>query len=150
MVHEVLDRLSVPSFCKTSGATGLHVYVPCAKKYTYDQVKDFALLICMAVHEQLPRFTSLERNLKVRGKKIYLDHLQNRRGQTIAAAYSLRPHPGATVSTPLHWKEVKKGMSPADFNIVSVPARLQKTGDIFPGILGKGFDLLKVLEKMEK
>jgi bifunctional non-homologous end joining protein LigD len=149
-VHEVLEDLDVPNFCKTSGATGLHVYVPSEKKYTYEQVKDFALLICMAVHERLPRFTSLERSLKVRGKKIYLDHLQNRRGQTIAAAYSLRPHPGATVSTPLHWKEVKKGMSPKEFNIVSVPERSNRVADIFSGILGKGLDLMKALEKMEK
>lgn len=150
VVHEVLEKAGAPNFCKTSGATGLHVYVPTNRKYTYDQLRDFAHLICMLTQEQLPRTTSLERNLKERGHKIYMDHLQNRRGQTIAAAYSLRPHPGATVSTPLLWKEVKKGLSPGQFDIVTLPARLKKTGDLFTGILGKGINLQSCLKKLSE
>jgi len=148
VVHEVLNRVKAENFCKTSGATGLHVYVPMGRKYTYDQIKDFAHLICMMTNDQLPAFTSLERNLKKRGEMIYLDHLQNRRGQTIASAYSIRPHPGATVSTPLHWKEVNDKLSPDQFDIYSVPKRLKKIGDIFSGILGKGIDLEKCLKRM--
>jgi bifunctional non-homologous end joining protein LigD len=151
VINDILKRAKVESFCKTSGATGLHVYVPVGKQYTYDQVKDFAHLICMMANEELPEFTSLERNLKKRGKnKIYLDHLQNRRGQTIASAYSLRPHPGATVSMPLKWSEVKSGLSPKEFDIRSAPKRLKKIGDIFKGILGKGIDIQKCLKQLAK
>jgi bifunctional non-homologous end joining protein LigD len=141
----------VECYCKTSGATGLHIYVPTQKKYTYDQLKDFAHLVCILVQEQLPKFTSLERNLKKRGNKmIYLDHLQNRQGQTISSVYSLRPKEGATVSMPLKWTEVKPGLSPQDFNIYNALKRIQKTGDIFAPVLGKGIDLNKCLKLLEK
>nr|WP_217426366.1 hypothetical protein [Candidatus Methylobacter favarea] len=148
VVHEILEKAGAANFCKTSGATGLHVYIPTRKKYTYDQLKDFAELICVLTHEQLPETTSTERSISKRGHKIYMDHLQNRKGQTIAAAYSLRPYPGATVSTPLKWEEVKLGLIPAQFTIHTVPARVQKTGDLFKGVLGKGINLDKCLKKM--
>ena len=145
----ILDRGGADSFCKTSGATGLHIYVPMGKKYFYEQVKDFAQFLCMLVNEQLPLFTTMERNLtKRRNKNIYLDYLQNRRGQTIAAAYSLRPHTGATVSTPLMWKEVKSGFLPSAFNISTVPERVKNIGDIFKKVLQKGTDIKKCLTKI--
>jgi bifunctional non-homologous end joining protein LigD len=144
----VLDKAGADSFCKTSGATGLHIYVPMGRKYLYEQVRSFAEIICKMVHEQLPRYTSVERNLKKRGNRIYLDYLQNSRGQTIAAAYSLRPHPGATVSTPLLWKEVKPGLHPSSFTIKNVPARVKKMKDIFKPVLGKGVDLKKCLARI--
>jgi bifunctional non-homologous end joining protein LigD len=151
VVKQIFDKAGAPCYCKTSGATGLHIYVPMQKKYTYDQVKDFAHLICVLTQEQLPKFTSLERNLKKRGKSmIYLDHLQNRKGQTIASVYSLRPKAHATVSTPLLWKEVKSGLSPQDFTIYNMAKRIKNTGDIFTGILGKGADLSKCLKKLEE
>ncbi len=147
---EVLQKAGAECFCKTSGATGLHIFLPMGRKYLYDQVKDFAHVLCMIVNEQLPKFTSLERNLEKRGnKRIYLDYLQNRRGQTIACAYSLRPRPGATVSMPLHWKEVKTGLSPADFTIDNALQRVKKMKDIFSGVLGKGVDIKKCLAKLE-
>ena len=145
----ILDRGGADSFCKTSGATGLHIYVPMGKKYFYEQVKDFAQFLCMLVNEQLPLLTTMERNLTKRGNKnIYLDYLQNRRGQTIAAAYSLRPHTGATVSTPLLWKEVKSGFLSSAFNISTVPERVKNIGDIFKGVLQKGTDIKKCLTKI--
>jgi len=146
MVKEVLDNVGASSFCKTSGASGLHVFVPMGQKYSYEQVKEFAHLISAVTNERIPSFTTLERNLKKRGdKKIYLDYLQNRKGQTLASAYSVRPRIGATVSTPLEWKEVKKGLNPKDFTINTIFARLKKTGDLFKGIFGKGVDLQKAL-----
>lgn len=149
VVKEVLDKAGAPSYCKTSGSSGLHVYVPTAKKYTYGQVKDFAYLICMLANEQIPDFTTLERNLQKRGHKhIYMDYLQNRRGQTIACVYSLRPKPGATVSAPLLWKEVKSGLTPQDFTINNIMKRVKKMGDIFTPIVGKGIDLNKCLKKL--
>jgi len=149
--HELFKKAGAESYCKTSGATGMHVYVPTEKKYSYDQLKDLAHLVCILAQEQLPKFTSLERNLKKRGDKmIYLDHLQNRRGQTISSVYSLRPKEGATVSMPLHWKEVKPGLSPQEFTIYNALRRIEKKGDIFRGILGKGIDLEKCLDKLGK
>ena len=145
----VLDKAGADCYCKTSGATGLHIFLPISKKYSYDQVKDFAHFLCVMVNEQLPKFTSLERSLKKRGNnKIYLDYLQNRRGQTIASVYSLRPHAGATVSMPLLWKEVKAGLTPSTFTIEKVLPRIKKMGDIFSGVLGKGIDLKKCLENL--
>ena len=148
-VKQILDQTGAQSYCKTSGSTGLHIYVPTAKKYSYEQVKDFAYLICMLASEQLPEFTTLERNLQKRGHKhIYMDYLQNRKGQTISSVYSLRPKPGATVSTPLLWKEVKSGLTPQEFNIKNIRKRVEKMGDIFTPVLGKGIDLNKCLKKL--
>ncbi|MEO6538768.1 MAG: DNA polymerase domain-containing protein, partial [Ferruginibacter sp.] len=145
----ILDKAGAECFCKTSGSSGLHIFLPMGKKYSYETVKDFAHLVCTMVQEILPRFTSLERNLAKRGNKnIYLDYLQNRRGQTLACAYSLRPKKGATVSAPLHWREVKKGLHPSQFNIKNIFARLKKEGDLFKGVLGKAVDLNKCLEKL--
>jgi len=150
VIRGVLKKAGADCYCKTSGATGMHIYIPVQKKYTYQQVKDFALLICMLTREKLPGFTSLERNLKKRGNKmIYLDHLQNRKGQTISCVYSLRPTKEASVSTPLLWKEVKPGLDPADFTIDNTLKRLQKKGDLFTGILGKGIDLKKCLKLLD-
>ncbi|HEY8387762.1 MAG TPA: non-homologous end-joining DNA ligase, partial [Parasegetibacter sp.] len=146
---ELCDVIKIDSFCKTSGATGLHIYIPMGRKYQYEEVKDFARLLCMLVNDRLPAITSMERSLKKRGNMIYLDYLQNRRGQTIASVYSLRPRPGATVSAPLNWNEVKKGVRPSDFNIYNMTERLRNTGDIFKGILGAGINMRKSLEILE-
>ena len=145
---QILDKAGAISFCKTSGATGLHIFVPMGGKYLYEQVRSFAEIICSMAREQLPKFTSMERNIKKRGNKIYLDYLQNSRGQTVAAAYSVRPHAGATVSTPLLWKEVKAGLNPAAFTLETVPKRVKKMNDIFKAVLGKGIDLKKCLDKI--
>jgi bifunctional non-homologous end joining protein LigD len=147
---KILDNAGAECFCKTSGATGMHIYVPTGKKYTFDQVKDFAYLVCMMVNDELKSFTTLERNLQKRGKKhIYMDYLQNRRGQTISSVYSLRPKPGATVSTPLLWEEVKPGLSPKQFTIYNTLERVEKLGDLFKGVLGKGIDLGKCLKNLQ-
>ncbi len=146
---EVLDKAGAVSFCKTSGSTGLHVYVPTGKKYSYDQVKDFAYLVCMLVNEKLPKITTLERSLNKRSKsQIYMDYLQNRRGQTIASVYSVRPKPGATVSTPLEWKEVIKGLHPSTFTIHNIEKRVKEKGDLFAGLLTQSIDLHSCLEKL--
>ncbi|MDB5231405.1 MAG: ligase [Chitinophagaceae bacterium] len=147
---EVFDHAGAECYCKTSGSTGLHIYVPTGKKYDYDEVKEFALLVSEYVQGLLPEFTTLERNLKKRGAhRIYLDYLQNNQGQTIASVYSLRPKPGATASTPLEWKEVKKGLDLKAFTIKTLPKRLAKKGDLFQGVLGKGIDIRKCLKNLK-
>lgn len=148
-VKKVLDSLDVPSYPKTSGSTGIHIYIPLAAKYSYDQSQMFARLVASLVHHQIPEFTSLERMISNRNGKMYLDFLQNRPGATIASVYSLRPKPGATVSMPLHWEEVKKGLKMSDFNIHNAIARLRSEGDIFKDVLGKGINIEKTLQKAE-
>lgn len=146
VIKEVLDKAAISGYPKTSGSSGMHVYIPMGGKYTYDQVKDFGHILMQWVHKELPELTTLERSLQKREKnKIYLDYLQNRRAQTLASVYSIRPKPGAPVSAPLDWSEVKKGLHPADFNIRNMAARLKDKGDLFKPVLGKGIDLLKII-----
>jgi bifunctional non-homologous end joining protein LigD len=144
-VKDVLDSIKVKGYCKTSGASGLHIYVPTGARYTYEQLAPFAKHIMLVVQSMLPRTTTLVRSLAKRDeRKIYLDHLQNRKGQTIASVYSVRPKPGATVSTPLKWSEVSPGLDPRDFTIVTVPARVKKLRDLFKGMLeATSFNLQK-------
>ncbi|MFN8288062.1 MAG: DNA ligase D [Chitinophagales bacterium] len=142
----VLDEMKVPSYCKTSGSTGLHIYIPLAAKYTYEESKEFARLIVTLVHERLPKYTTIERMVSNRKGKMYLDFLQNRAQATIAAPYSLRPKPGAMVSMPLHWDEVKKGLKMSDFNIFNAVDRVKSEGDLFKPVLGKGINMQKILK----
>lgn len=146
VTKNILDGLKITSYCKTSGSTGMHIYIPLGAKYSYDQSKEFARAIVKLVHEQLPVFTSVERAIANRKGKIYLDYLQNRPQATIAAPYSLRPKPGATVSMPLHWEEVKKGLKMSDFTIFNAIERLKKEGDIFKPVIGKGINLEKIVK----
>jgi bifunctional non-homologous end joining protein LigD len=146
-VKKVLDAIDVPSYPKTSGSTGMHIYIPLAAKYNYDQSQLFAKIVVQLVHKQIPDYTSLERMVANRKGKMYLDFLQNRPGATIAGAYSLRPKPGATVSMPLDWAEVKPGLTMKDFTIFNSVDRLKETGDLFKGVLGKGIDLEKTIKK---
>ncbi|MBE9585798.1 DNA ligase D [Mucilaginibacter sp. JRF] len=148
-VHKVLDAIGVPSYPKTSGSTGMHIYIPLNAKYDYDQSQMFAKMVVQLVHEQIPKYTSLERMVSKRKGKMYLDFLQNRPGATIACPYSLRPKPGATVSMPLTWDEVKPGLKMSDFHINNAANRLKETGDLFKGVLGKGIDLEKVIKKAQ-
>ena len=146
----VLDSLDVKGYCKTSGSTGMHIYIPMGAKYEYDECQLFGKLIATAVHDQLPLFTSIERMTNKRRGKIYVDFLQNRPKATLAAPYSLRPKPGATVSMPLDWDEVKKGLKMSDFTIKNSLDRIKSTGDIFKPVLQKGIDLHKILKNMQK
>ncbi|SEN03273.1 bifunctional non-homologous end joining protein LigD [Mucilaginibacter gossypiicola] len=149
-VKKVLDAIGVKAYPKTSGSTGMHIYIPLGAKYTYDQSQMFAKIIVTLVHKQIPEFTSLERMIKNRGGKMYLDFLQNRPDATIAGVYSLRPKPGATVSMPLAWDEVKPGLTMRHFTIHNSIARLNETGDLFKGVLGEGIDLSKTIKKAQE
>jgi bifunctional non-homologous end joining protein LigD len=144
VTKQVLDSMDVPSYCKTSGSTGLHIYIPLGAKYTYEQSKEFARVIATLVHREIPKYTSIERIVSNRNGKMYIDFLQNRPKATLAAPYSLRPKKGATVSMPLHWDEVKKGLKMTDFTIFNAIDRLKEVGDIFKPVIGKGIDLKKI------
>jgi bifunctional non-homologous end joining protein LigD len=146
-VKKVLDSIDVPSFCKTSGSTGMHIYIPMGAKYSYDQTQLFARIVVNIVQKEIPDYTTLERMIAKRDGKMYLDFLQNRPGATIAGPYSLRPKVGATVSMPLHWDEVRPGLTMKHFTIFNAIDRLKKEGDLFKGVLGKGVDLEKTIKK---
>lgn len=146
-VRKVLDALDVPSYPKTSGSTGMHIYIPLGAKYDYDQSQMFAKIVVSLVHKQIPDYTTLERMVGKREGKMYLDFLQNRPGATIACPYSLRPKVGATVSMPLTWDEVKPGLTMKHFTIFNTADRLKETGDLFKGVLIEGIDLEKVISK---
>jgi bifunctional non-homologous end joining protein LigD len=148
VIKELADDLQIDTYCKTSGSTGLHIYIPLGAVYDYDQSRQLAELLVTLVHSKIPSFTSLERSPAKRKNKIYLDYLQNRSIQTIAAPYSLRPKPGATASAPLHWEEVKKGLRMQDFTIDNMYSRAKEVGDLFKPVLGKGINLKKVLGKI--
>jgi bifunctional non-homologous end joining protein LigD len=145
----ILDSIGVASYCKTSGSTGLHIYFPLGAKYTYEESKEFARKIATLVHKELPQITSIERIVNNRGRKMYVDFLQNRPQATLAAPYSVRPKPVATVSMPLHWEEVKKGLKMSDFTLKNAIERMRAEGDIFKPVLGKGINMKDALKKLE-
>jgi len=146
--RKILERLEISSYAKTSGAKGMHIYIPLEAKYSYVQSRKLAELLCIQIHNTIPAITSMKRNPKDRQSRVYLDYLQNIKGQTLASVYSVRAQPGATVSTPLFWSEVTKKLHPSQFTIKNVPNRIQKHGDIFKKVLGKGIDMEKILKKM--
>jgi bifunctional non-homologous end joining protein LigD len=147
-VKQVLDKAGIVGYPKTSGSSGIHIYIPMAAKYTYEQAGQFARILAQLTHKLLPGLTSLDRAVVKRKKLIYLDYLQNREGQTLASVYSVRPKPGATVSTPLEWGEVKNGLHPSQFHIRNILDRLEKKGDLFTPVLGKGVDIAKALKTL--
>jgi bifunctional non-homologous end joining protein LigD len=147
VTRSVLENMGVPSYCKTSGSTGLHIYIPLGAKYTYEQSKEFARVIVTLVHQEIPKYTSIERKVADRNGKMYLDFLQNRPKATLASPYSLRPKPGATVSMPLDWSEVRRGLKMSDFTIFNAIDRVKETGDIFLPVIGPGIDLKKIVSQ---
>lgn len=150
VTKQVLEGMGVTAYPKTSGSTGIHIYIPLGAKYTYDQSKEFARIIATLVQREIPKYTSIERIVKARKGKMYIDFLQNRAHATVAAPYSLRPKPGATVSMPLRWEEVKKGLKMSDFTIYNALERIKGAGDIFKPVLGKGINLEKVIKAFER
>lgn len=147
--HGLLEELKIEGYCKTSGASGLHIYLPLGAKYSFEQVRDFCRLLCTIIQERLPKLTTMERTLKARKGRIYLDYLQNRSGQTLASVYSVRPKAGAPVSTPLLWSEVNSKLDKNDFTIFTIHERLKEHQDLFKPVLGKGIKMEKALEILD-
>ena len=147
-IHKLLDSIGVRSYPKTSGGTGLHIAIPLGAKYSYEEAKGFAERIAERINEELPEITTLERSLSKRKGKVYIDYHQNNLGQTIAAPYSVRARPFATVSTPLRWSEVNARLKPQNYTMKNIVARLKKVGDLYAPTLGKGIDLKKALKKL--
>ena len=144
-LKEILDSLSLSSFVKTSGRTGLHIYVPINRQLDYRAVRSAAETIARYVLSQHPREVTVDWAVEKRTGKIFIDYNQNVRGKTLASAYSPRAAPGATVSVPLRWDELGK-ISPVDFDIRSVPRRLVEIGDLWAKILNAKRDLKNLLK----
>ena len=127
---EVLDELGLPAFPKTSGSSGIHVYLPLRPKYDYRRVAAIAEGLAAEVARRAPKIATIQRSLAKRQKQqVYVDALQNARGKTIAAAFSARAKDGATASMPLTWKQIEKGVKISDFTIENLPGLIKKHGD---------------------
>ena len=149
-VYRVLKAIKVESFCKTSGASGLHICVPTGGHYDYEVGRTFAESLCRIVHQRFPKLTSVERNPAKRRGRIYLDFLQNRRGQTLAAPYCVRPRPQATVSAPLKWSEVKPGLTPDRFTIKTMARRISRVGDLWKPLLNSSVNLEAAMKRLSR
>ena len=130
VVKQVADEVGLRAFPKTSGSSGIHIYVPLKPANEYDKVAEFARLFATEVAQRAPKIATVERTIaKRKSTQVYVDWMQNARGKTLAASYTARAKPGATVSMPLTWKQVEKGVKIRDFTITNVPELLKKKGD---------------------
>lgn len=145
-VKEVLDELGLHAAIKTSGATGLHVYIPLPPRTPNDAATLVAQMIATRVAEEHPKEATIVRWVKQRGAStVYVDYLQNIRGKTLAGVYCVRAKDGATVSTPLRWEELDSSLDPRDFTITSAPERFAEVGDLWNPVMKKRNSLAKLL-----
>ena len=143
-LKEILDQLSLSSYVKTSGKTGLHIFVPIIRQYDFAAVREVCQLIGKFLMQQSSNIITMEWSSIKRTGKIFVDHNQNARGKNMASIYSLRPQVGAPVSTPVRWDELTS-IYPTDFNINNVPQRATMIGDLWEDILESKHDIGKVL-----
>jgi len=130
VVKQVADEIGLNAFPKTSGSSGIHIYVPLKPANEYDKVAEFARLFASEVAQRAPNIATVERTIaKRKTTQVYVDWMQNARGKSLAAVFTARAKPGATVSMPLTWKQVEKGVKIQDFTITNVPELLKKNGD---------------------
>jgi bifunctional non-homologous end joining protein LigD len=149
-VRDELDALKAPAFAKTSGSGGLHIYVPMPPETPYGAGLLFAQIVATMVARKHPKAATVERSLKARGPRVYVDYMQNGLGKTLASAYSARANDFAGVSTPLAWNEVEEGVKPQDFTMRNIADRLEAAGDLWAGVRkSKGADLRAVMKYAE-
>jgi len=137
LVREALDGLELRSYVKTSGADGIHVLVPITRRYSYPETYELAELVSLRLEAENPGLVTTEW-LKKKRRGVLVDHRQNGHGKTIASAYSVRPKPGAPVSTPLRWEELGEKVRPRDFGMREALKRVDKHGDLFEPVLEGG------------
>lgn len=147
---KLLHGIGLNPRLKTSGASGLHIYVSVLPNYTYDQVRMFGEAIARYVAREHADVATVERNVASRRGKVYIDFLQNRRGQTVVPPYVVRPVAAASVSTPLDWDELSSKIEPRDFHIGNLPERVTRLGDLFRPILTDPEDLLPAIAEFER
>jgi bifunctional non-homologous end joining protein LigD len=135
LVRAVLNQLKLKSFLKTSGKTGLHIFVPLVRRYTFEQTHEFAKTVTQYLEGRHPKRLTTAWAAEKRVGKVFLDYNQNRLGATLASAYSVRPTPEATVSLPLTWKDLDEDLDPLTFTLRTVPSYLKRRKDPWAGIL---------------
>jgi bifunctional non-homologous end joining protein LigD len=152
VLNSVLEELNLRAYPKTSGASGIHVYLPILEnRFTYEEVRVFAEAIARVVVQNLPEIATIERVVRKRKTgTIYVDFLQNVKGKTVASVYSPRAVPGACVSTPLKWQEFKKPLNPRDYDIKTVFQRIERFGDLFAPALEDRQDISSFLKALRK
>jgi bifunctional non-homologous end joining protein LigD len=134
LVKQALDALELVSFPKTSGSEGIHILVPLARRHTYGDTREFAEIVAGAIARSHPGLATTQWS-KAKRRGVLIDANQNGEGKTIASAYSVRPKPGAPVSTPLRWDEVNEKLDPSIYTMAVVLARVEQHGDLFGGVL---------------
>jgi len=150
-VRDELDALKAPGFVKTSGSGGVHIYVPMPPETPYGAGLLYAQIVATLVARKHPKAATVERSLKARGQRVYVDFMQNGLGKTLASAYSARANEFAGVSTPLTWDEVEAGVKPQDFTVQNIADRLEAAGDLWaPLRKSKGADLRAVMKYAER
>jgi len=133
-LKELFNQIQLRTYLKTSGADGLHIYLPVKNDYSYKQIRKFAQHIAAITVQALPLISTIERSIAKRGPKIYIDYLQNVKGKTLCSPYCIRPRAGAPISCPISWDELLF-INPREFNISSILKRLNYTGDLFAQVL---------------
>jgi bifunctional non-homologous end joining protein LigD len=146
-LKKTLDNLSCPSFVKTSGKTGLHVFIPIKRRLDFHSTHAAAETLSKFMQQQFPDLITTDWAVEKRAGKVFLDYNQNVRGKTLASIYSARPSPQASVSIPLQWDELSK-IYPTDFTILTVPARLTAIGDLWANILDAKVDIVKLFSRL--
>ena len=150
-IHDELERIGTPSVPKTSGATGMHVYIPLPPRTSYETGRIFCEIVATLVAEQHPCMATVERAVDARGRRVYIDYMQNFRGKTLATAYSARGSDFAGASTPLTWREVHAGVDHRDFTLTTLPARVRRVGDLWaPLRTSPGADLTAILDGLKR
>ena len=130
IVKEVSDEVGLEAFPKTSGSSGIHIYVPLKATNEYDKVAEYARLFASEVARRAPQIATVERTIaKRKSTQVYVDWMQNARGKSLASAFTARAKPKAPVSMPLTWKQIEKGVKITDFTITNVPEMLKKKAD---------------------
>jgi bifunctional non-homologous end joining protein LigD len=148
-LHRILEQLGLPSYVKTSGASGLHILLPLGARYSYEEARTFARLLALLAVEREPGLATVARPLRGRDGKVYIDFGQNGHGRTIVAPFSVRPLPGAPVSCPLGWEELTPRLSPKRFTVRTAPARFEKLGDPLAPVLREAIDIATALSRIE-
>lgn len=149
-LYEMLSKLGLPSYPKTSGGKGMHIFIPLVPVHTFEEVRTFLKLLFEKVHKYFTGVISIDKNPNHRKGKIYLDYLQNTYGQTMASAYCVRPKALAPISCPLAWHEITAKLRPEQFHLRNMLERLAKVGDLWHGMSGKGVRLEKFQKNIEK
>ncbi|HEX9890968.1 MAG TPA: non-homologous end-joining DNA ligase [Actinomycetota bacterium] len=147
-VRAALDALGLPSYPKTSGATGMQIYVPLVPGPGYEDVRRLVGAVGQAILKADPDRVTMKWDTSKRAGKVFIDHNMNRRGANIAAVYSVRPEPGGTVSTPVTWDEVEAGVEPGHFTMSTIHERLAEVGDLFRPVLEEPVDVSEAMAAM--